>query len=96
MNIITILSLVIADFTADNLTCSDSYPEVPSSIQMSLYADQPELMCPGEKVKYECNSGGINVREVSNKTFSNKLSSSVSIKCIYRIKFQTHSSTSLA
>ena len=57
---------VIPDFTADNLTCPDSYPEVPGNIQMVLFPDQPELMCPGEKVKYECNSGGINVRQVSS------------------------------
>ena len=63
---------------------------------MSLYADQPELMCPGEKVKYECNSGGINVREVSYKTFSHKLGSSFLIKSNDRIKYLTHSSTSLA
>ena len=63
---------------------------------MSLYADQPELMCPGEKVKYESNSGGINVREVSNKTFNTKLVSSFSIKSNDRIKYLTHSSTSLA
>ena len=61
---------VIPDFIADNLTCPDSYPEVPGNIQMVLFPEQPELMCPGEKVKYECNSGGINVRQVSIITSS--------------------------
>ena len=40
---------------------------MPGSVQMILSSEQPELMCPGEKVTYECNVGGINVREDQKK-----------------------------
>lgn len=51
---------------ATNLTCPDTYPAVPSGIKMVVNSSeaQPLIMCPGQRVRYWCDAGGINVREV--------------------------------
>ena len=59
------INAVPPDHNFGTFTCpTDSYPEVPEGTLMQVGADQPELMCPGKKVGYECNAGGINVRQV--------------------------------
>ena len=59
------INVVSPDHNFGTFTCpTDSYPEVPAGTLMQVGDTQPELMCPGKKVGYECNAGGINVRQV--------------------------------
>ena len=62
-----LINAVTPDHSFGTFTCpTDSYPEVPAGTLMQVGDTQPELMCPGKKVGYECNAGGINVRQVKN------------------------------
>ena len=45
-----------------SFTCG--MPGDPPTDEMKVAEDQPELMCIGAEAIYECNVGGINVREV--------------------------------
>ena len=56
-------SAAVPNVRSDTFLCGE--PVVPpQEANMLLHADQPILMCPGKKAKYECNAGGINVRYV--------------------------------
>lgn len=58
-------SIAVPQYTSGTITCPLPPPDAPTSALMALSADQPELMCPGERALYECDAGGINVRQVS-------------------------------
>ena len=56
-------SIVKPTYFADTITCGDKPPpSAESKLKLADDADQPVLMCPGEKAKYVCNTDGINVR----------------------------------
>ena len=56
-------SIVAPSYNSGTITCGDKPPpSSESKMKLADDADQPVLMCPGEKAKYVCNTDGINVR----------------------------------
>ncbi len=53
------------DAIADEVICGVP-PDAPASSNMILDDSdkQPDLMCPGTKAVYKCNTDGLNVRQV--------------------------------
>lgn len=53
------------EFVSGTFTCPIPVPSVPSDVSFQPVPDedQPILMCPGSKAKYECNVGILNIRE---------------------------------
>ena len=59
-------SIAVPNVRSDTFLCGD--PVVPppeAKMVLQAESEQPILMCPGEKAKYECDAGGINVRQVT-------------------------------
>ena len=55
-------SIAVPTARSDTFLCPE--PVIPPvEAKMKLQTEQPILMCPGEKAKYECDAGGINVRQ---------------------------------
>ncbi len=63
-------SIAVANYESGTITCPVPPPTPPTEASMAASSDQPALMCPGLKAKYECDAGGVNVRSVS--FFQNK------------------------
>ena len=57
--------LVVPKYVSGTITCTDP-PTPPSEAKMALSdtEDQPVIMCPNKKAKYDCAAGGIDVRFV--------------------------------
>ncbi len=54
-------SIVVPAYFAGTITCPLPPDTPPAEAMMEISADQPDLMCPGKKAKYDCAAGGINV-----------------------------------
>ena len=57
-------SIAVPNVRSDTFLCPEPITPPPEA-KMKLQSDseQPILMCPGQKAKYECDAGGINVRQ---------------------------------
>lgn len=58
-------SIAVPHFYSGTLTCPLPPDEPPPEALMAISAEQPDLMCPGKKARYDCAAGGIDVRYVS-------------------------------
>lgn len=68
-------SIAVPKYFSNTFTCSVPPDDPPAESNMKVSDDQPALMCPGKKAKFDCDAGGINVR------YDNPFKSSYEIKC---------------
>ena len=79
-------SIVKPTYFADTITCGDKPPpSAESKLKLADDADQPVLMCPGEKAKYVCNTDGINVRFDEPTTDEYEVACKVKFICIPKV-----------
>ena len=79
-------SIVKPTYFADTITCGDKPPpSAESKLKLADDADQPVLMCPGEKAKYVCNTDGINVRFDEPTTDEYEVACKVKFICMPKV-----------